>query len=92
MDNNTAERAIHPFTLGHKNWVTIDSVNDANASAIICSIVETAKANGLNVYRYLEMLFTEMPAHLYDKAKTFLSDLMPWSEHVQKQCRAQGKS
>lgn len=92
MDNNAAERAIRPFTLGRKNWVSIDSAGGARASSIIYSIVETAKANGLNVYQYLEMLFTEMPPHLDDKDKGFLADLMPWSEHVQKQCRAKGKA
>lgn len=85
-----SERAIRSFTLGRKNWVVIDSTKGAKASAIIYSIVETARANDLNVYKYLELLFTEMPAHMAENNRNFLSDLMPWSEGVQKQCRAKG--
>ena len=54
MDNNTAERAIRPFTLRRKNWVNVDSIRGAEASAVMYSLVETAKANGLRVYEYLE--------------------------------------
>ena len=60
MDNNYAEQAIRPFTIGRKNYLFCESVNGAKASAIIYSIVETAKANGLNVYKYLEFLITEL--------------------------------
>lgn len=49
MQNNRAEQVIRPFTLGRKNWVTINSPKGAEASAIIYSIVETARANHLNV-------------------------------------------
>lgn len=54
MDNNPAEQAIRPFTIGRKNFVLIDSSNGAKASAMIYSLVETAKANqinGRNVFR-----------------------------------------
>ena len=62
MDNNTAERAIRPFTLGRKNWVNVDSIRGADASAIMYSLVETAKANELRVYEYLEYVLTELAA------------------------------
>ena len=88
MDNNAAERAIRPFTLGRKNWVNIDTVNGAKASAIIYSLVETAKANHLKVLDYFELLFTEMPEHMDDKDLTFIYDLLPWSKHVQEKCKA----
>lgn len=45
MDNNSAERAIRPFTIGRKNWVNMFSTNGAQASAVIYSLVETARAN-----------------------------------------------
>ena len=61
MDNNTAGRAIRPFTLGRKNWVNVDSIRVAEASAIMYSLVETAKANGLRVYEYLEYVLTFSP-------------------------------
>lgn len=76
MDNNTAERAIRPFTIGRKNWVTMDSENGAKASAIIYSIVETAKANNLRPYAYLELLLTEIPKHMYEKSLAFLEELL----------------
>lgn len=52
MDNNYAEQAIRPFTIGRKNFVLIESSNAARASAMLYSLVETAKANHLNVYQY----------------------------------------
>jgi len=56
LSNNAAENAIRPFTIGRKNWLFSDSSKVATAGATIYSIVETAKANGLNVYTYLEYL------------------------------------
>ena len=49
MDNNRAEQAIRPFTLGRKNWVNMYSTRGAQSSAVLYSLVETAKANNLNV-------------------------------------------
>lgn len=66
MDNNYAEQAIRPFTIGRKNFVLIETSNGARASAMIYSIVETAKANCLNVYQYFELLLTEIPKHMND--------------------------
>lgn len=63
MGNNTAERAIRPFTLGRKNWGNVDSnsIRGAEASAIMYGLVETAKANGLRFYEYLEYVLTFSP-------------------------------
>lgn len=87
MDNNTAERAIRPFTVGRKNWVNVDSIRSAEASAIMYSLVETAKANGLRVYDYLEYVLTELAAHQDDTDRAFLADLLLWSKVVQKKYR-----
>ena len=57
MDNNSAEQAIRPFCVGKKNWVMIDTIAGAEASAMIYSIAETAKANNLKPYNYFEYLF-----------------------------------
>ena len=84
MDNNMAERAIRPFTVDRKNWVNVDSIRGAEASTIMYSLVETAKANGLRVYDYLEYVLTELAAHQYDTDRAFLADLLPWSKVVQK--------
>lgn len=77
MDNNYAEQAIRPFTVGRKNFVLMESSNGAKASAMIYSIVETAKANQLNVYQYLELLLTKIPKHMDDNNIRFMDDLLP---------------
>ena len=61
IDNNLAENAIRPFVVGRKNWLFSDSVKGVKASANLYSLIETAKANGLEPYAYLRHLFTELP-------------------------------
>lgn len=92
LDNNRAEQAIRPFTIGRKNWMTTYSIEGAKANAILYSIVETAKANGLNVYQYFELLISELSAHMDDTDRSFLKDLLPWSDTIQKRCRLSQKS
>ena len=91
MDNNYAEQAIRPFTVGRKNFVLMESSNGAKASAMIYSIVETAKANQLNVYQYLELLLTEIPKHMDDNNIRFIDDLLPWSPSIQEKCPSKYK-
>ncbi len=62
LDNNRAENAIRPFVVGRKNWLFCDTVAGANASARLYSLIETAKANGLEPHAYLTRLFTELPS------------------------------
>lgn len=61
IDNNAAERDIKPFVIGRKNWLFAQSVRGATASAILYSLVETAKANGLEPYAWLRHVLTELP-------------------------------
>jgi transposase len=61
IDNNAAENAIRPFVLGRKNWLFSTTVKGMKASANLYSLIETAKANGLEPYAYLRYLFTELP-------------------------------
>ena len=61
MDNNLTENAIRPFVIGRKNFLFCDSVAGANASANLYSLIETAKANGIEPYAYLKIIFTELP-------------------------------
>lgn len=77
MDNNYAEQAIRPFTIGRKNFVLIESSRGANASAILYSLVETAKANNLNTFEYFNLLLTEIPKHMDDKDLRFLDACYP---------------
>lgn len=86
MDNNLAEQAIRPFTLGRKNWVNICSENGAHASAVLYSLVETAKANDLNVQVYLEFVLSELVRHKDDSDRGFMAQLLPWSSTVKKTC------
>ncbi len=61
IDNNGAENAIRPFVMGRKNWLFSASVKGVKASANLYSLIETAKANGLEPYAYLRRIFTELP-------------------------------
>ncbi len=74
IDNNPAENAIRPFVIGRKNWLHSGSPRGAKASAMIYTLIETAKANQLEPRQYLEQLFERLP-----KAKTEadLKELLP---------------
>jgi transposase len=60
-DNNIAENAIRPFVIGRKNWLFAGHPNGAHAAATFFSLIETAKANGLEPYAYLRCLFEQLP-------------------------------
>jgi transposase len=60
-DNNAVENAIRPFVIGRKNWLFSNTPLGAHASAGIYSLIETAKANGHEPYKYLCYLFNELP-------------------------------
>jgi transposase len=76
-DNNTAENAIRPFVLGRKNWLFAGAPSGADASATFFSLLETAKANGLEPYSYLRCLFEQLPLV---KDQTGYRDLLP--QHI----------
>jgi len=61
LDNNAAENAIRPFAIGRKNWLFAGSPAGAHASATLYSLVETAKANNVEPYRYLRYVFERLP-------------------------------
>lgn len=82
IDNNASERAIRGFCIGKKNWQMIDTIHGAKSSAIIYSIVETAKANNLKPFDYVQHLLEEIPKHMNDKDCSFLEALLPWSEKL----------
>lgn len=87
IDNNASERAIRGFCIGKKNWQMIDTIHGAKSSAIIYSIVETAKANNLKPFDYVQHLLEEIPKHMNDKDYSFLEDLLPWSEKLPAEIR-----
>ena len=89
IDDSASERALRNFTIGRKNWVTINTVRGAQASAIIYSLTETARANNLNVYYYVRHLLTELPQLIYANGKieeSRLEPLMPWSKTLPADC------
>lgn len=87
ITNNDAENAIRPFVVGRKNWLFCNTTNGAQASASVYSIVETAKANGLNPFQYFKFLLQRMPSADRNYSDAFLSGLMPWSHNAQSPCR-----
>ena len=87
IDNNRSERAIKPFVIGRKNWLFANTPRGAKASAIIYSLVETAKENGLNPFVYLTYLFEKLPNLGDPHDETELDRLLPWSETLPLICR-----
>ncbi len=83
MDNNLAENAIRPFVIGRKNWLFSQSVKGVKASANLYSIIETAKANGLEPYAYLRVLFAKLPqATTVDKIEMLLPGNIALEEFI----------
>src|SRR5699024_9857744 len=91
IDNNRGKRSIKPFVIGRKNWIFSNTGKGANASAIIYSVVETAKENGLNPFNYLKYLFEILPnMDIEDHSK--LDQLLPWSSTLLEACHVPTKS
>lgn len=87
ISNNIAENSIRPFTIGRKNWTFCGSPAGANASACVYSLVETAKANGLNPYKYLEYILSRLPGSDLKGNPNILDLMMPWHDLIQRTCK-----
>lgn len=87
LDNNRSERSIKPLVIGRKNWLFSNTPRGARASAVIYSIVETAKENGINPYPYLTWLFEELPQLPDLQDLQTLDRMLPWSESLPAACR-----
>ena len=74
IDNNRAERAVKPFVIGRKNWLFSNTANGAKASAMLYSIVETAKANGLIPFNYITYCLEQLC-----KPDVDVEQLLPWN-------------
>lgn len=79
IDNGKSERIIRSYSVGRANWLFADTISGAMVNATVYSIVETAKANRVNIYCYLKYLFEKLPKTKDSKDNTFLSSMMPWS-------------
>ena len=84
LSNNRAERNAKSYAIGRKNSLFHTSVNGAVASSVIYSLVETAKANNLNVFQYIYILLLYMPG--CKNRSEGIEQLMPWSEFVKEHC------
>ena len=82
IDNNRSERAIKPFVIGRKNWLFSNTPKGASSSSIIYSLIETAKENSLDLFRYLTYLFEQLP-NINVKDTAALENLLPWAEAIQ---------
>ena len=80
FSNNLSENAIRPFTVGRKNWLFCDTPNGAQASAVVYTMAEMVKANGVNVYHYLTYLLEKLPDDRMSDDDLEL--LAPWNETV----------
>jgi hypothetical protein len=78
IDNNPCENAIRPFVIGRKNWLFSDSQAGAHASALIYSLIETAKANGQEPSLWLAEVLSELP---YAQTADDYDRLLPWNIH-----------
>lgn len=87
ISNNLAENSIRPFTIGRKNWLFSGNPKGAAASAAVYSIIERAKANGLNPYKYLQFIFSQLPGVQFGQHPEFLEDYLPWSLEVKASCQ-----
>jgi hypothetical protein len=83
ISNNRAENSIRPFTVGRKNWLFSYCKRGAEASAVVYSIVETAQANGLVPFMYLNYLFQTMP----NIPEEQYADCLPWNPAVKEICK-----
>ena len=78
ISNNRAERSIKPFVIGRKNFLFANTPRGARASAVMFSIIETAKENGMNPYDYLTLIFKNAPNWDIRNNLTMLGELLPW--------------
>lgn len=84
ISNNAAERRAKTYVTGRKNFLFHDTADGATASAIVLSIIETAKANNLNIYQYLYTLLLYMPDYKNEPAG--IKQLLPWSDFIKERC------
>ena len=84
LSNNASENSLRPVTLGRKNWLFSDNPEGTNASMVVYTMVEMAKAYGLHPYNYLKYLFDSCPGT--DTTDAELKDLVPWSEKARIEC------
>ncbi|MCB2361319.1 IS66 family transposase, partial [Clostridium estertheticum] len=86
LSNNLSEIAVKPVAITRKNSLFSDSPAGAEASATVFSIINTAAANNLDAYKYLEYLFRRMPTSNFASNSSVLDEYLPWSDKVKLEC------
>ncbi len=81
LSNNIAERAIRPFAIHRKNWLFADTQEGAKANATFYSLIESAKINNLNIYKYMYYLLENLPQEEFLNENT-LKKYLPWSKEL----------
>lgn len=81
------EANIKPFATARRAWLFADTPKGATANAVLYTLVESARANNLDVYEYLKYLLTEMPNNDHVLHPEILDGYLPWSEELPDECR-----
>ncbi len=87
ISNNIAENAVRPFVVGRKNWLFCDTPRGAEASAIVYTLVETAKANGLDPFQYLNYVLLNLRYLGQNPPNEKLEQFLPWNEEIRTECK-----
>jgi transposase/IS1 family transposase len=82
LTNSKAERTIRPFAVHRKNWLFADTVEGAKANAIYYSLIESAKANNLNINKYIRYLLEELPQLEEEQTEDKIEKYLPWSKEL----------
>ena len=86
ISNNYCEANIKPFATARRAWLFVDTPRGAFANGVLYTLVESARANELDVYEYLKHLLTEMPNNHHLEDPSVIDSLLPWSKELPEQC------
>lgn len=87
ISNNLCEANIKPYATARRAWLFADTPKGATANAVLYTLVESAKANDLDVYEYLKYLLQEMPNRDVNNHPEILDQFLPWSVELPEECR-----
>lgn len=84
--NNLAEQKMRIIAIGRKNYLFSASEAGAQANAVVYTLVETAKENGIDPFNYLNYLFEKLPNINFSRNSKLLDDFLPWSDNIKQNC------
>lgn len=91
ISNNLCEANIKPYATARRAWLFADTPKGATANAVLYTLVESAKANELDVYEYLKYLLNEMPNRDFNNHPEILDQYLPWSTELPEECKLNHK-